>query len=276
MRYAICNETFQGLPLPDAYAQVRAMGYEGLEVAPFTLIDEGPVDVRRITPAARRHYADMVRDAGLEIVGLHWLLAKTTGFYLTSPEPAVRQRTADYLAALADLCADLGGSVMVFGSPVQRNLLPGVDHAQAQRYAADVLRAALPRCLERGVVVALEPLGPAEGDFLVTAAAAAELVRQVDSPACRLHLDVKAMSSETQPIPDILRAQAPLLAHFHANDPNRRGPGMGSVDFRPIMAALREIAYSGWVSVEAFVYEPSPLELARQSIDNLRAADAAR
>jgi len=276
MRYAICNETFQGLPLPDAYAQVRAMGYEGLEAAPFTLIDEGPVDVRRITPAARRHYADMVRDAGLEIVGLHWLLAKTTGFYLTSPEPAVRQRTADYLAALADLCADLGGSVMVFGSPVQRNLLPGVDHAQAQRYAADVLRAALPRCLDRGVVVALEPLGPAEGDFLVTAAAAAELVRQVDSPACRLHLDVKAMSSETQPIPDILRAQAPLLAHFHANDPNRRGPGMGSVDFRPIMAALREIAYSGWVSVEAFVYEPSPLELARQSIDNLRAADAAR
>jgi sugar phosphate isomerase/epimerase len=272
MRYAICNETFVGMPQSQVYDQLRALGYEGLEVAPFTLVDEGPVDVRRISAAERAQFAREVRAAGLEIIGLHWLLAKTTGFYLTSPEPAVRQRTADYLAALADLCADLGGTVMVLGSPQQRNLLPGVSHAEAVQYAADLLQTIMPQCERCGVTLAVEPLGPAEGDFLLTAAAGADLVRRVDSPACRLHLDVKAMSSEPTPIPEIIAEFASLTAHFHANDPNLLGPGMGEVDFRPILAALREAGYDGWVSVEAFKYEPSPLELARQSIENLRQA----
>ena len=116
---------------------------------------------------------------------------------------------------------------MVLGSPQQRNLLPGVTKPQAFEYAADVLSTALPTLEKCGVTIAVEPLGPSEGDFLLTAAEGRELVERVGSPHVRLHLDCKAMASEVKPIPEIIRANRDIMVHFHANDPNRQGPGFG-------------------------------------------------
>jgi sugar phosphate isomerase/epimerase len=268
MKFAICNETFGERPFADTFSTIRKLGYTGVEIAPFTFAPkEEPFDVRRV-PAERIVEArTMAEDAGLEVVGLHWLLAKTEGLYLTSPDPTVRRHTAEYLRALAEVCASLGGKVMVLGSPKQRNLLPGVSHEDAEAYAVEVLHAAIPTCTHLDVTIAVEPLGPAEGDFLLTAAAGIRLVKMVDSAHCKLHLDVKAMSSEGRPIADIIRDSRPWLAHFHANDPNLLGPGMGDVEFRPIFAALQEIKYAGWVSVEVFKYEPSADEIAQRSIE---------
>ncbi|MFO7902439.1 MAG: sugar phosphate isomerase/epimerase family protein [Pirellulaceae bacterium] len=266
MKYAICNELFQDWPFERAFAFARECGYTGIEFAPFT-IEKTAYDI----PAGRRaEVRRQAEQAGLEVVGLHWLLAFTEGCYLTSPEPEVRRATGDYFSELARLCRDLGGSVMVLGSPKQRNLLPGVSHQQAMEYAADVIDRALPTMEDCGVTLAVEPLGPAEGDFLLTAAAGRELVEMVGSPHCQLHLDVKAMSSEGDPIDEIIRRNASVLRHFHANDANRRGPGMGEIDFVPILQALRDIDYQGWVSVEVFDYEPGIETLARDSITYLQ------
>ncbi|MGM0487873.1 MAG: sugar phosphate isomerase/epimerase family protein [Planctomycetota bacterium] len=266
MKYAICNELFQDWPFERAFAFARECGYTGIEFAPFT-IEKTAYDI----PAGRRaEVRRQAEQAGLEVVGLHWLLAFTEGCYLTSPEPEVRRATGDYFSELARLCRDLGGSVMVLGSPKQRNLLPGVSHQQAMEYAADVIGQALPTMEDCGVTLAVEPLGPAEGDFLLTAAAGRELVEMVGSPHCQLHLDVKAMSSEGDPIDEIIRRNASVLRHFHANDANRRGPGMGEIDFVPILQALRDIDYQGWVSVEVFDYEPGIETLARDSITYLQ------
>ena len=272
MKYAICNETFLDWPLDRAFAFARECGYTGIEFAPFTLgSDATQIDSRQCADV--RHLLDK---HGLEGIGLHWLLAKTNGYYLTSPDAEVRRRTAAYLGELARLCRDLGGHLMVLGSPQQRNLLPGVSHAEAMEHAAEVLRMAVPALEKHRVVIAVEPLGPVEGDFLNTAASGIALADMVQSPQVRLHLDVKAMSTESTPIPDILRASAGHLVHFHANDPNRRGPGMGEVDFAPILAALHEIRYDGWVSVEVFDYEPGPERLAQESIDYLKRLEALR
>lgn len=277
MRLAICNETFSDRPLVDGFRLAAEIGYEGVEIAPFTLSENlggnaELADVRELSSGARRSIKAAAAEAGIKVVGLHWLLAKTEGFYLTSPEKEVRQSTADYLIALAQLCGELGGGVLVLGSPQQRNLLPGVSYEQAEEYAAEVLRSALPEFEDRGLTLALEPLGPAEGDFLNTAASAVRLAEMVGSPACRLHLDVKAMASEELPIPEIIRAHAAHMCHFHANDPNLLGPGMGEVEFAPIMQALRDVNYQDWVSVEVFKYEPSREEIARVSYQNLQDA----
>ena len=78
------------------------------------------------------------------------------------------------------------------------------------------------------------------------------------------------MSSEATPIPDLIRRHRDQLVHFHANDPNRQGPGFGELKFEPILAALEEINYSGWVSVEVFDYSPGVEQLARRSIEYLK------
>ncbi|MBX3425712.1 MAG: sugar phosphate isomerase/epimerase [Pirellulales bacterium] len=271
MQFAACNEMFLPHPFGEAFAALRELGYDGVEIAPFTFLpDATPFNVRNVPAERRREVRQQAADAGLEVVGLHWLLAKTSGYYLTSPDPAVRSATSEYLRELARLCGDLGGRVMVLGSPQQRNLLPGVSYADAEAYAAEVLRAAMPACADYGVTIALEPLGPAEGDFMLTAESGVRLAKLIDSPCCKLHLDVKAMASESQPIAETIRASRDWTVHFHANDPNLLGPGMGEIDFAPIFAALAETGYDGWVSVEAFRYEPTPEELARLSIEYMR------
>lgn len=266
MKFAICNETFQDWPFDKAFSFAKECGYDGVEIAPFTLA----ADVKDVSGAQRDQVRQQALDAGLEVVGLHWLLAKTEGYYVTSPDEAVRKRTIDYFKQLAQLCHDLGGSVLVFGSPQQRSLLPGVSQQQATDYAAGVLQQAVPVFEQCDVVLALEPLGPEETDFLNTAEEARELIERIGSPHCRLHLDVKAMSSETESVPDIIRGNTDLTAHFHANDPNRQGPGFGEVDFVPIFEALGQVDYQGWISVEVFDYEPGIERLVSDSITYMR------
>lgn len=268
MKYAICNETFGDWPFDRAFATAAESGYTGIEFAPFTMGQ----NVYDIPPARRREVVAQLRAAGLECVGLHWLLAKTEGYYLTSPDAAVRERTSTYLSDLARLCAELGGSIMVLGSPKQRNLLPGVNHKEALNYAADTIRGSVPVLDELGVLLAVEPLGPQEGNFLLTADSGVELIQLVDAPCCRLHLDVKAMSTESIPVSENIRRHAEWMVHFHANDPNLRGPGMGEMDFAPIFSALHEIAYRGWVSVEVFDYSypTGAAGIARDSMEYMR------
>ncbi len=266
MKFAICNETFVDWPFDKAFAYARELGYTGIEYAPFTM----GKDANDISAEKRAEVRQQAERAGLQGIGLHWLLAKTEGLYLTSPEEEVRARTSAYLADLARLCRDLDGEILVLGSPQQRNLLPGVSRDAAMGYAAEVIRGAVDVMEQCDVTLAVEPLGTDEGDFLVTMADGIELIELVDSPRCRLHLDVKAMSSENDAVADVIRRCAPYIAHFHANDPNLRGPGMGEVNFLPILAALLEVGYDGWVSVEVFDYEPGVEALAEESIRYLQ------
>lgn len=266
MRFAICNELFEPVPLAEVARTCAALGYEGLELAPFTLGPE-PTD---LSAAERRQLRGDVEAAGLIVVGLHWLLARTTGFHLTAADPAVRRRTAARLADLAQLCRDLGGELLVLGSPQQRSLPRGMPTSEGMRLAADTLAQLLPALERHQVDLCLEPLGPSETNFLNTCAEAVALARTLNHPRVRLHLDVKALASETVPITDLIRQYGPQARHFHANDPNCRGPGFGELDFTPLFAALKEVGYRGWVSVEVFDYSPDPLTIARGSLATLR------
>ena len=266
MKFAICNETYQDWPLEKTFEFSADCGYTGIEIAPFTLAEK----VSEITVQQRAEIRNLAERYALEVVGLHWLLAKTEGLHITSPDADVRQRTGDYLIDLARLCADLGGRIMVFGSPKQRCLLPGVSHLEAMDYATEVFQRILPVLEQNDVTIALEPLGPEETDFLQTAAETSKLIERIASPHVRLHLDCKAMSTESISIPELIESNAALLAHFHANDPNRQGPGFGRLDFLPILESLGKIDYRGWVSVEVFDYAPGIERLARDSISYLQ------
>jgi sugar phosphate isomerase/epimerase len=266
MKFAICNELFENMPFADVCRSVHELGYTGLEVAPFTLADSADL----ITPARRAEIRKQASDNGIEILGLHWLLVKPPGLYITHPDPAIRKRTADYFISLVHLCADLGGAVLIIGSPKQRSLLPGVSFDQAMQFAQEVFTPSLPICAQRNVTLAMEPLGPKETDFLNTAQQTIDLIRRINHPCFRLNLDVKAMSSESKAISEIIAESAPYIAHVQVNDPNLLGPGMGEVRYEPIIAALRQAGYDGWLSVEAFDFKPGAMNIARKSIEYLR------
>src|SRR5262249_40583639 len=157
--------TFGDRSAADTFSTIRKLGYSGVEIAPFTFAPrDEPFDIRNVPAERIVEWRTMASDAGLEVVGLHLLLAKTEGLYLTSPDPTVRRNTADYLSKLAEVCADLGGKVMVLGSPKQRNLLPGVSHEAAEAYAVEVLHGAIGACARFGVTIGIESLGPADGN----------------------------------------------------------------------------------------------------------------
>lgn len=268
MKFAICNEMFGDWPWEKGLELARSIGYTGVEVAPFTL-GSSAYDISAQT---REAYRKAVQESGMEVIGLHWLLAKTEGYHLTTRDESVRRKTSLYLKELIKLCSDLGGSVMVLGSPLQRNFPSDMTHDQAMENAADVLRPLHNDLVNHGVAIAIEPLGPVEGNFLNTASDGVQLVDMIQSPSVRLHLDVKAMSSEAIPIDQIVRDNAHYMIHFHANDANRLGPGMGEIDQRPIFKALKDIQYQGWVSVEVFDYSPGIEYILKQSWDGMQKA----
>jgi sugar phosphate isomerase/epimerase len=266
MNFAICNEIYQGWKIEDTLAHAARLGYAGVEIAPFTLANS----VNDISAAERRRVRDLAARSNIAIVGLHWLLVKPEGLYLNHTDAGVRERTAKYFVDLVDCCADLGGTIMVVGSPKQRNILPGVTRDQAWDWTANTFRDAVKRAEDRSVTICFEPLSLAETNFINTAAEAIEFVKPFNSPAFKIIIDVKAMSSEAKPIPQIIRESWPHFAHFHANDKNLKGPGFGDVDFKPIAAALREVGYQGYVSVEVFKFEEGPEVIAGRSLEYLK------
>jgi sugar phosphate isomerase/epimerase len=263
MKFGICNETYQGWEFDKVCQDVVRWGYHGIEIAPFTLA-ENPAT---LSESAAAHIRRVAREAGLEVIGLHWLLLKPAGMHLTTPDAAVRSKTVQFAQHLARLCAAMGGKIMVWGSPKQRNVAEGQKYEEAFKYASDAMRQVCETAGPLGIRIAIEPLGPAETNFLTTAEETVRFIRAVGHDACQLHLDVKAMSSESKPIPQIIKESREHVVHFHANDPNLRGPGFGEVDFTPIAAALRDIGYDRYVSVEVFDYSPDPQTIARKSIE---------
>ena len=267
MKFSICNEFCEGMAIEDVFALAAKLGYDGVEIAPFTLGDS----VNKISRERRSEIARSAREHGVEVVGLHWLLVTPPGLYLNHPEDEyVRRQTVNYLRDLVRFCADLGGKIMVFGSPKQRNIVPGHSFGQAWELAVESFLQCTATADDYGVTICIEPLSPAETDFINTHEDAIRLVDSIGHPRFRMMLDVKAMSSEAKPIPEIISASRDHMAHVHANDANRRGPGTGDTDFVPIFRALKRIRYDGYVSVEVFDFEPDGETIARESLSYMR------
>ena len=268
MKFAICNEIFQGWKLEDTFAHAAKLGYAGVEIAPFTLAES----VTQISSAERQTIRDAAARHGIEIAGIHWVLVKPEGLYLNHPDATIRQRTSAYFRELVDFCADLGGKVMVVGSPKQRNVLEGVSRQQAWEWSAATFAPAVQQAEQRGITICFEPLSSAETNFINTAAEAIQFVDQFQSANFKIILDVKAMCAEPKPIATIIRESWPRFAHFHANDKNLKGPGFGTVDFKPIAAALKVVGYDDFVSVEVFNFDEGPETIARKSLECLKTA----
>ncbi len=273
MKIALCNEVLQPLPFEAQCRMAAALGYDGLEVAPFTLAD----DPMSISDAQAGTFRRIAEDHGLAISGLHWLLVAPAGLSIVSADAALRQRTVAVMERLVELCALMGGRYLVHGSPKQRSVPAGESAAVARARAVECLAAAARRAEACGVTYCLEPLSTRETDFVNTVAQAVEIVEQVGSPALRTMIDCSAAGQvETESVADLMARWMPTghIAHVQVNDPNRRGPGQGAMAFAPILSALQRLAaeghYHGIVAVEPFDYVPDGIGSAARAIGYLR------
>ncbi len=251
MKLSLCNEVIRELPFDRQCTLAATLGYRGLELAPFTFGQ----NAWRMPAAKRAEIRSACAGAGLAVSGLHWLLAAPAGLSITSADRAVWQKSVEVLRASVELCAELGGGYLVHGSPGQRRVREPADGARAE----EAWRLAGEAAQKAGVVYCLEPLATPDCNFVNTLAEAAAIVRRLEIPAFRLMIDTSACGAmEQEPVAALVRRWMPtgLMAHIQFNDRNRRGPGEGGDKFGPVVQALKESGYDGWVAMEPFVYEP--------------------
>jgi len=267
IKIGICNEIFKEWNnIEKTIKYVKDLGYDGLEIAPFTLSKY----VTDISTEMRKEIRNIAEKVGLEILGIHWVFVGPENVYLTHPDPEIRNYTAHYLKELAHFCADIGGKIIVFGSPKQRNVMRDISYNQAFNYACEVFSQAMSVCEKRDVTICMEQLTHWETNFCHTVEETIELIEAINHPKFQLLLDTKAMAFLQEPREVVIRKCAKYLKHYHANDENLLGPGMGKVDFTPIVQALKDINYTGYMSVEVFKFDLGPEKIATESIQYLK------
>jgi sugar phosphate isomerase/epimerase len=263
----MCNEAFESTPFVEQCRTLKAAGYEGIEIAPFTLAPS-PLD---ITPDQRREYGRIITGEGLQFVGLHWLMVSPKGLHVTTPDKALRDRSWAHIRNLIDLCADLGDSgVMVFGSPHQRSTTGGLSREQATRNYIEGLAAVAPQAEERGVTVLVEALPVAQSDVVQSLAEAVSIVQEINSPGVRTMFDTHNAIDEKDPHPALVERYFDFIRHVHVNELDGRHPGTADYDFGGVFATLLRLNYRHWVSLEAFDFKPGGARIAQESIAHLR------
>jgi D-psicose/D-tagatose/L-ribulose 3-epimerase len=259
MKFALCNEVLQPLPFAQQCKLAADLGYDGLEVAPFTLAD----DPMAITDQEAAGFRKVAQDHGLQIFGLHWLLVAPAGLSIVSEDAQLRRRTTSVMQRLVELCVAMGGSYLVHGSPKQRSVPPGSTREQTWERARDCLRTAGEAAARCGVTYCLEPLSRRETDLFNTVEEAARMVEEVGLPALRTMIDCSAAGqAEAEPVHALMERWMPrgVIGHVQVNDPNRRGPGQGAMEFGPILGVMQRMEqaghFPGIVGVEPFDYVP--------------------
>ncbi len=265
-RHSICNEVYQGWEFDQACRHIRETGYEGIEIAPFTLAE----DPATISAAARRKYREIIGGEGLEFVGLHWLMVAPKGLHVTTPEEELRRRSWAHIRNLIDLCADLGDNgVMVFGSPLQRGTTGGSTPAEATSRFVEGLRSVAPHAEARGVRLLIEALPANQTDVIGSLDEAAEIVKLVGSPAIRTMFDTHNAVDETVPHAALIEKHFEDILHVHVNETDGGHCGTGDYDFAPVLAVLQRLGYTGWISLEAFDFSPGAERIAAESLKHL-------
>ncbi len=269
MRIALCNEVIAPMPFPKQCEYAKKLGYDGLEIAPYTLSEE-PHRLGAAQLAAARAAAE---DAGISITGLHWLLLKPSGLSISTRDDTVRKRTLDVMHALIDQCAELGGRYLVHGSPHQRRVDPGDTRAAALARAQDMFAAVAERAEKADVIYCIEPLSSDQTPLINTLEEAARMVQSINSTHVRTMLDCSAAGRmEKEPLPALVERWLPkgMIAHVQLNDRNRQGPGQGEQRFAPLLGALRKHGYAGDLAVEPFDYVPDGPGAAARAIGYVR------
>ncbi len=272
-RLSVCNELYEQTPFREACSSIKHAGWDGIEIAPFTL----ETDATRLPKQRRSEVRNIIIEEGLEFVGLHWLTVGPEGLHVTTPDEEVRRSSWEYVRGLVELCADLrpqeagSGGVMVFGSPNQRKTTGGATREQATRNFVDGVRSITTDLEAAGVTLLIEALPVEQSDVIQTLDEAAALAAQIDSPMVQTMFDSHNAINEADPHAEIVERNWGRIRHIHVNelDGSYPRPG-GGYDFKPVLQVAKNRSFPGWVSMEVFDFTPGSERIVNESIAYLR------
>ena len=269
-RYAICSEIFKDWSLKDACRLAQSLGYSGFEVAPFMWADS----IDSISPRERAEFRRTIEGEGLVCSGLHWLLLTPKGLHLTTEDSVLRDKSWAYLGRLIDFCGDLGGPVMILGSPYQRNALDGQSVEAALSKLAEGLARLASQAAERDVTLLMEAVSSQETNVVTTLEEAVSVVDAVGHPNVQTMFDFHNAADQGGDFLSLPERYFEKIRHVHVNEVDGRHPGTGEIDFARVLQLLKDREYEGWCSLEVFDFEAGPERIARDSIDYLKSVEA--
>jgi sugar phosphate isomerase/epimerase len=214
----------------------------------------------------------MVRDmknAGIVCPGFHWLFVPPPkGLHFTTPDNQLRQKSVDYLVKLIEFCGDLGGEVMIFGSPAQRGSSGGISAEEATGFFADGLAKVADLAKDRNITILVEPLPGKDTDVVNTMEEALQVVNKVNHPNIATMFDFHNSVDETEPFTDLIRKYNRYIHHVHVQNMNGTLITSDNIpeELIRVFKLLKELKYNKWISVEVFDFTPGGKFIAEESM----------
>ncbi|HUV07891.1 MAG TPA: sugar phosphate isomerase/epimerase family protein [Spirochaetia bacterium] len=255
MKFSLCNELYKERTIFEVIESVARLGYDGLEVAPFTLTEDIPAFPLR----KQREIARCAAENGIEVLGLHWLLSYPEGLHVVSRDDKVRRKTRDYFLKFIEIAVNTGGTLLTLGSPGQRSFGEGDTQGEALKRLTDFLSGLLPDLESNRVTVCLEPLEAELTNLLNRTQEACGVADSLGSSSIGITLDAHFMRWEKEHFGtserEAFKIAGPRLRHLHIQDDNSRAPGTGNADFSEYVQGVRDINWEGFISMETFASE---------------------
>ena len=244
MKIAVSNIAWENRYISEYLKLLKSLDCSGVEIAPNIVWPE-PINS---TKEERQAFKKLVGKEDLTIIGFHALLFTRPDLQFFKSEES-RQSTIGYLKKLIELCSDLGGKQLIFGSPRNRSI-----HDRKYSECLDQIKEDFFKICEfskkYNIFFCIEPLGPNETDFIQSVEEGGNLVNQVNHPFFKLHLDTKALFSTKEAPDKIVNKFHNIIQHVHISDENLKEPGTINFGHKEIGDALNKINYSNYLSIE--------------------------
>ena len=269
VQIAVCNELFGALDFGRSCDLSAEAGFDGIEIAPFTVASRSGVPSSETARSIRRSLAE----SGLRFAGLHWLLARPDGLNVTTADASLRRRSWAHVEALLQFAGELGGGNLILGSPKQRSFASGSRGEAVERFVEGII-AVSDVAVETGCRILIEALPARVTNFVNTIAEARRVAELAGHPAVGIMFDFHNVDDESESAPALIRRHGAALGHVHLNTNDGGAPTPDDAPaFAPAFEALRETDYRGWVSLEIFTEPAQPSAVLAGVRDFLQAVE---
>jgi D-psicose/D-tagatose/L-ribulose 3-epimerase len=230
-------------------SEISAHGFDGVEVS---LIDPGAFEAANIRRAMQEHHLSCTVCSVFP-----------SGLSLIADDAGVRAKAVSHLSDCIQLTAEAGAELIAgpLYSPV--GYLPGRRRTTDEwKWAVEAYQKVGPVLNRYAVELCIEPLNRFETFFLNTTSDAVALCSEVNHPNIGILWDTFHANIEEKRLSDSLLTAGSFLKHVHTSENDRGTPGTGHVDWPAVFAALNELGYRRWLTIESFGFSLGSLSSA--------------